>query len=119
MEGQSSHASVNPNSSVNTSSDAGTGIKYTNGDMAWEWGVWIDPTKKEIFGVHFVTRKCLEGSQESYWSDVREAMGGNVDIEPSKRSKRERYRDDDDEISVGGGLEEEVNVLDEIRMLNR
>ncbi|GKD08038.1 zinc finger protein [Tanacetum coccineum] len=45
MEGQSSHASVNPNS-ANTSSDAGTGIKCTNGDMAWEWGVWKDPTKK-------------------------------------------------------------------------
>ncbi|GJU97074.1 hypothetical protein Tco_1326345 [Tanacetum coccineum] len=47
MEGQSSHASVNPTSSVNTSSDAGTGINCTNGDMAWEWGVWKDPTKKE------------------------------------------------------------------------
>ncbi|GKD48308.1 hypothetical protein Tco_1277284 [Tanacetum coccineum] len=28
--------------------------------------------------------------------------------------KRERYRDDDDEISVGGGLEEEVNALDDV-----
>ncbi|GJV41175.1 hypothetical protein Tco_1419615 [Tanacetum coccineum] len=49
MEGQSSHASVNPNSSANTSSDARTGIKCTNGDMAWEWGVWKDPTKKGIW----------------------------------------------------------------------
>ncbi|GJV13068.1 retrovirus-related pol polyprotein from transposon TNT 1-94 [Tanacetum coccineum] len=48
------------------------------------------------------------------WSDVREAMGGNVDIVPSTKSKRERYRDDDDEISVGGGLEEEVNALDDL-----
>nr|GEZ04232.1 zinc finger protein [Tanacetum cinerariifolium] len=48
------------------------------------------------------------------WSDVREAMRGNVDIRPSTRSKRERYRDDDDEISVGGGLEEEVNALDDV-----
>ncbi|PWA50206.1 hypothetical protein CTI12_AA427030 [Artemisia annua] len=45
MEGQSSHASIDPNSSTNTSSDAGTGIKCTSGDMAWEWGVWKDPTK--------------------------------------------------------------------------
>ncbi|GJX74936.1 hypothetical protein Tco_0313531 [Tanacetum coccineum] len=28
--------------------------------------------------------------------------------------KRERYRDDDDEISVGVGLEEEVNALDDV-----
>ncbi|GKB25165.1 zinc finger protein [Tanacetum coccineum] len=46
MQGQSSHASVNPNSSANTSSDAATGIRCTNGDMAWEWGEWKDPTKK-------------------------------------------------------------------------
>ncbi|GJZ34975.1 hypothetical protein Tco_0580792 [Tanacetum coccineum] len=26
----------------------------------------------------------------------------------------ERYRDDDDEINVGGGLEEEVNALDDL-----
>ncbi|GJR08476.1 hypothetical protein Tco_0791128 [Tanacetum coccineum] len=63
MEGQSSHASVNPNTSANTSSDAGTGIKSMSRDMAWEWRVWKDPTKKEIFGVHFVARKRLEGSQ--------------------------------------------------------
>ncbi|GJZ34117.1 retrovirus-related pol polyprotein from transposon TNT 1-94 [Tanacetum coccineum] len=48
------------------------------------------------------------------WSDVREAMGGNVDIRPSTRSKRERYRDEDDGISVGSGLEEEVNSLDDV-----
>ena len=46
MEGQSSHASVNPNSSANTSLDAGTSIKCTSADMAWEWGVLKDPTKR-------------------------------------------------------------------------
>ncbi|PWA91636.1 zinc finger protein [Artemisia annua] len=53
------------------------------------------------------------------WSDVREAMGGNENIGPSTRSKRERYRDDDDEIimeeedlGLGGNLDEEVNALD-------
>ncbi|GKG46333.1 hypothetical protein Tco_0501179, partial [Tanacetum coccineum] len=51
---------------------------------------------------------------ELLWSDVREAMGGNVDVGPSTRSKRERYRDDDDEIDVGVGLEEEVNALDDV-----
>ncbi|PWA51748.1 hypothetical protein CTI12_AA461290 [Artemisia annua] len=48
MEGQSSHASVNPNISANTSSDAGTGLKCTSGDMAWEWGLWKDPTRKGL-----------------------------------------------------------------------
>ena len=48
MEGQSSHASVNPNisASANTSSDAGTGLKSASGDIAWEWGVLKDPTKR-------------------------------------------------------------------------
>ncbi|PWA62233.1 hypothetical protein CTI12_AA211720 [Artemisia annua] len=48
MEGQSSHASVNPNvsSSANTSSDAGTGLKSASGDIAWEWGLLKDPTKR-------------------------------------------------------------------------
>ena len=65
MEGQSSHASVNPNisASANTSSDAGTGLKSASGDIAWEWGVLKDPTKEELFGVRFVTRECREGSQ--------------------------------------------------------
>ena len=48
MEGQSSHASINPNisASANTSSDAGTGLKSASGDIAWEWGVLKDPTKR-------------------------------------------------------------------------
>ena len=48
MEGQSSHASINPNisASANTSSDAGTGLKCPSGDIAWEWGVLKDPTKR-------------------------------------------------------------------------
>ncbi|GJY64967.1 zinc finger, CCHC-type containing protein [Tanacetum coccineum] len=60
--------------------------------------------------LHSKKRNC----DDLLWSDVREAMGGNVDIGPSTRSKRECYRDDDDEISVGGGLEEEVNALDDL-----
>ncbi|PWA92259.1 zinc finger protein [Artemisia annua] len=46
MEGQSSHASINPNISANTSSDVGTGMKCASGDIAWEWGVLKDPTKR-------------------------------------------------------------------------
>ncbi|CAI9264995.1 unnamed protein product [Lactuca saligna] len=57
------------------------------------------------------------------WSDVREAMGGNVDIRPSTRSKKEHYRDDDDdndqtrvevEDDVYVDLDVEVNALDDV-----
>lgn len=55
------------------------------------------------------------------WTDVREARGGNVNIRPSTRSKRERYKDDDDKISIEaedlgvvGDFEEEVIVLDDV-----
>ncbi|PWA94401.1 zinc finger protein [Artemisia annua] len=61
MEGQSSHASINPNSSANTSSDAGTGLKCTSGDMAWEWGVWKDPTKKGNIWCTLCDKKMSEG----------------------------------------------------------
>ncbi|CAH1425311.1 unnamed protein product [Lactuca virosa] len=49
MDGPSSHASVNPtNTNNNTiSSDVRTGTKCLNGDMAWEWGEWRDPSKKQ------------------------------------------------------------------------
>ncbi|GJU91568.1 hypothetical protein Tco_1303991 [Tanacetum coccineum] len=68
---------------------------------------WMIPTENEL-------QDFVNAGDGLLWSDVREAMGGNVDIGPSTRSKRERYRDDDDEISVGGGLEEEVNALDDV-----
>ncbi|GJR06132.1 zinc finger, CCHC-type containing protein [Tanacetum coccineum] len=68
---------------------------------------WTIPTENEL-------QDFVNAGDDLLWSDVREAMGGNVDIRPSTRSKRERYRDDDDEISVGGGLEEEVNALDDL-----
>ncbi|GKA24984.1 hypothetical protein Tco_0711017 [Tanacetum coccineum] len=68
---------------------------------------WTIPTENEL-------QDFVNAGDDLLWSDVREAMGGNVDIGPSTRSKRERYRDDDDEISVGVGLEEEVNALDDV-----
>ncbi|XP_052619769.1 uncharacterized protein LOC111887978 [Lactuca sativa] len=77
---------------------------------------WTIPTEAEL--QDFVdARDCL------LWSDVREAMGGNVDIGPSTRSKRERYRDDDDdndktrvevEDDVYVDLDVEVNALDDV-----
>ncbi|GJT42634.1 zinc finger protein [Tanacetum coccineum] len=68
---------------------------------------WTIPTENEL-------QDFVNAGDELLWSDVREAMGGNVDVGPSTRSKRERYRDDDDEIDVGVGLEEEVNALDDV-----
>nr|GEV66526.1 hypothetical protein [Tanacetum cinerariifolium] len=67
---------------------------------------WMIPTENEL--------QDLNACDDLFWSDVREAMRGNIDIRPCTRSKREHYRDDDDEISVGGGLEEEVNALDDL-----
>ena len=57
------------------------------------------------------------------WSDVREAMGGNVDVGPSTRSKREHYRDDDDDDQFGVGDEEEEGAdkdddINDLDMLN-
>ncbi|GKE28674.1 zinc finger, CCHC-type containing protein, partial [Tanacetum coccineum] len=52
---------------------------------------WTIPTENEL-------QDFVNAGDELLWSDVREAMGGNVDVGPSTRSKRERYRDDDDEI---------------------
>ncbi|GJZ02137.1 zinc finger, CCHC-type containing protein [Tanacetum coccineum] len=68
---------------------------------------WTIPTENEH-------QDFVNAGDDLLWSNVREVMGRNVDIRPSTRSKRERYRDDDDEISVGGGLEEEVNALDDL-----
>ncbi|GKA13863.1 hypothetical protein Tco_0693509 [Tanacetum coccineum] len=68
---------------------------------------WTIPTENEL-------QDFVNAGDDLLWSNVREAMRGNVDIGPSTRSKRERYRDDDDEISVGVGLEEEVNALDDV-----
>ena len=48
IEGNSSHASVNPSTTTptNTRSDANTTSVNANKDMAWEWGVQKDPLKK-------------------------------------------------------------------------
>ncbi|GKC59777.1 hypothetical protein Tco_1087375, partial [Tanacetum coccineum] len=56
----------------------------------------------------------VNAGDDLLWSDVREAMGGNEEIGPSTRSKRERYTDYDDETNVGVGLEEQVNALDDV-----
>ncbi|CAH1422060.1 unnamed protein product [Lactuca virosa] len=51
MDGNSSHASVNPPTTTtpttNTTSDANTTSVSANKDMAWEWGVQKDPLKKQ------------------------------------------------------------------------
>ena len=75
---------------------------------------WTVPTETEL-------QDFVDAGDGLLWSDVREAMGGNENIGPSTRSKRERYRDDDDEISIeeddlglGGNLDKEVNALDDV-----
>ncbi|PWA87390.1 zinc finger protein [Artemisia annua] len=75
---------------------------------------WTVPTETEL-------QDFVDACDGLLWSDVREAMGGNENIGPSTRSKRERYRDDDDEISIeeddlglGGNLDKEVNALDDV-----
>ncbi|XP_023755145.2 uncharacterized protein LOC111903608 [Lactuca sativa] len=77
---------------------------------------WMIPTEAEL-------QDFVDARDGLLWSDVREAMGGNVDIGPSTRSKRERYRDDDDdndqtrvelEYDVYVDLDVEVNALDDV-----
>nr|KAJ0220671.1 hypothetical protein LSAT_V11C200100710 [Lactuca sativa] len=77
---------------------------------------WTIPTEAEI-------QDFVDARDGLLWSDVREAMGGNVDIRHSTRSKRERYRDDDDdndqtrvemEYDVYVDLDVEVNALDDV-----
>ncbi|PWA51860.1 zinc finger protein [Artemisia annua] len=75
---------------------------------------WTIPTETEL-------QDFVDAGDGLLWSHVREAMGGNENIRPSTRSKRERYRDDDDEIIIeeddiglGGNLDEEVNTLDDV-----
>ncbi|GJT29092.1 F-box domain containing protein [Tanacetum coccineum] len=68
---------------------------------------WTIPTETEL-------QDFVNAGDDLLWSDVREAMGGNEEIGPSTRSKRERYTDYDDETNVGVGLEEQVNALDDV-----
>ena len=79
---------------------------------------WVIPTEVEL-------QEFVDASDRLLWSDVREAMGGNVDVGPSTRSKRERYRDDDDDDQFGFGDEEEEeegadkdNDINDLDMLN-
>ncbi|GJR00911.1 hypothetical protein Tco_0523895 [Tanacetum coccineum] len=69
---------------------------------------------KNLKDLYVAIDRLVPDPDENDSSNVREAIGGYVNIGPSTRSKRERYRDDDDEISVGGGLKEEVNALDDL-----
>ncbi|GKE51776.1 zinc finger protein [Tanacetum coccineum] len=101
-------------------------LTHTKGDVTGCSKVTTDITKRVLASVHEKEKITKEKKRnieilrsentvdDLLWSDVREAIGGNVDIEPSTRSKRERYRDDNDEISMGVGLEEEVNALDDV-----
>ena len=76
---------------------------------------WTIPTEIEL-------QDIVNASDGLLWLDLREARGGNVNIRPSTRSKRERYRDDDDDeigveaedLGVSDNLEEEVNTLDDV-----
>jgi hypothetical protein len=77
---------------------------------------WVIPTEVEL-------QEFVDASDGLLWSDVREAMGGNVDVGPSTRSKRERYRDDDDDDQFGVGDEEEEGAdkdddINDLDMLN-
>ncbi|XP_022039925.2 uncharacterized protein LOC110942454 [Helianthus annuus] len=62
---------------------------------------WVIPTEIEH-------QDFVDGSDGLLWSVAREAMGGNEDVGPSTRSKRERYRDDDVRVNSV-----EVEDLDE------
>ncbi|KAK9048033.1 hypothetical protein SSX86_033004 [Deinandra increscens subsp. villosa] len=67
---------------------------------------WVLPTEEEL-------QEFVDGRGGLLWSVAREAMGGNEEVGPSTRSKRERYRDDDDiveEENVGEQLDDLVNV---------
>ncbi|KAJ0789561.1 putative transcription factor/ chromatin remodeling BED-type(Zn) family [Helianthus annuus] len=68
---------------------------------------WVIPT--EIEHEDFVN-----GSDGLLWSVAREAMGGNEDVGPSTRSKRERYRDDDDDDVRGVEVEDLDERLDSL-----
>nr|KAJ0227334.1 hypothetical protein LSAT_V11C100008550 [Lactuca sativa] len=69
---------------------------------------WTIPTEDEL-------QDFVDGGDDLLWSGVQEEMGANVDTQPNIRSKRERYRDDDDDITdVGNDLDEEVNALNDI-----
>ncbi|XP_022029322.1 uncharacterized protein LOC110930330 [Helianthus annuus] len=66
---------------------------------------WVTPTQDEL-------QEFVDGTDGLRWSDVREAMGGNEEVRPSSRTKRLRYRDDDD---VTIHAEDDLNVqLDEM-----
>ncbi|CAH1448004.1 unnamed protein product [Lactuca virosa] len=69
---------------------------------------WTIPTEDEL-------QDFVDGGDDLLWSDVQEAMGANEDAHPNIRRKRERYRDDDDDIvDVGNDFDEEVNALDDV-----
>ncbi|XP_076934190.1 uncharacterized protein LOC143600362 [Bidens hawaiensis] len=44
-----------------SSSDASTGTKCLNGDMAWEWGEWRDPLKKQNIWCTLCEKKVTGG----------------------------------------------------------
>ncbi|GKA10253.1 zinc finger, CCHC-type containing protein [Tanacetum coccineum] len=70
----------------------------------------VDTNKEILTDLYVVINRLVPDPDENDYKRWEE----NVDIRPSTRSKTERYRDDDDEINVGGGLEEEVNALDDV-----
>ncbi|KAM0046289.1 putative ribonuclease H-like superfamily [Helianthus debilis subsp. tardiflorus] len=65
---------------------------------------WVIPTEIEH-------QDFVDGSYGLLWSVAQEAMGGNEDVGPSTRSKRERHRDDDDDDARVNSVE--VENLDE------
>ncbi|XP_022003656.2 uncharacterized protein LOC110901115 [Helianthus annuus] len=67
---------------------------------------WVTPTQDEL-------QDFVQGTDGLRWTDVREAMGGNEEVGPSTRTKRSRYRDDDDDVPIN--VEDDLNVqLDEM-----
>ena len=73
---------------------------------------WVIPTDVEL-------QEFVDARDGLLWSDVREAMGGNEQVGPSTISKRERYRDDDNDGHVGDEEDDcEANINDEMNELN-
>ncbi|XP_022041936.1 uncharacterized protein LOC110944588 [Helianthus annuus] len=67
---------------------------------------WVTPTQDEL-------QEFVGGTDGLRWSDVQEAMGGNEEVRPGTRTKRSRYRDDDDDVRIH--VEDDLNVqLDEM-----
>lgn len=67
---------------------------------------WVIPSEEEL--QEFVN------ARDYLWSSVRQARGLNEEVGVNTRSKRERYRDDDENGDEVVNLNEEVDGLDDV-----